>query len=187
MPAVSQTCKELRTATEERHVWFTQFKRRCTAFRQAPFRSRTKELRLHSTAELKSWTIEQARTDALWLRNGITNKLNFQTIRINEPEDGQYLTVLLLPGGEYLVAPTTNKDILLKKIERGDDVGDLEWVLADVARRSPPSPEASWFSDELFTDTTCEYPLIAYHTWRDTRCVTSFMGFALRVRCSYKF
>jgi hypothetical protein len=187
LPAVPQTCKELRTATEERHVWFTQFKRRCAAFRQPPFRSRTKELHLHSTAQLKSWAIKQARTDALWLRNGITNKLNLQTVRINEQEDGQYLNVLLLPGGEYLVVLTTDKDILLKKIEREDDVGDLEWVLADVARSSPPSPEASWFSDEVFTDTTCEYPLIAYDNWRDTRCVTSFMGFLLSVRRSHRF
>ena len=124
---VNQTCKELHIATEERHVWLAQFKRRCTPFRQAPFQSRTKELYMHSTAQLKSWTIQQARTDALWLQNEDTiDNLKFQNVRINDPEDVQYESTFLLPGGEHLVVFTTDGDIILKRIERGNSIGDPE-------------------------------------------------------------
>ena len=166
-----QTCKDLRTATEERHVWLTQFKRSCTAFRQAPFHSRTKELHIRSTAQLKSWTIQQACTDALWLQNeGTDDDLKLQHVVINDPENLKYLGIFLLPGGEHLVALTI-EGIILKKIERGNEIGDPEWVLSDVARCSPPSPEAECI-DMVFTDTVCEYPLIAFGGLEDPKYAT---------------
>ena len=169
-----QTCKELRAATEERHVWLTQFKRHCAAFRQAPFHSRTKELHVHSTAQLRSWTIQQTRTDALWLQGeGPKSSLKLQTVRTNKPQGVGYLDTFLLPGGEHLVAFTTNGDIILKKIERGNDSGNSDWVLTDVARCSLSSSGPVKFSVKVFTDTVCEYPLIAFHNWEDARYVTS--------------
>jgi hypothetical protein len=169
----SQTCKELRTAMEERHVWLTQFKRRCAAFRQAPFHSRTKELHVHSTAQMKLWTIQQARTDALWLQNEDTNdNLKLQIIRNNGPEDFHYLPILPLPGGEHLVVFTANGDIILKI----EEIGNSEWVLADVARCSPQSSGTPNWSNG-FTDTICEHPLIIYHNRGGSKVSHLIYGF----------
>ena len=138
--------------------------------------SRTKELHAHSTAQLRSWATQQARVDVLWPRNrGTDNNLNLQSIYINDPEDVEYVFTFLLPGGEHLVIFTAYGDIILKRIEWGNDIGDSEWVLADVARCSPPSSELAWpeCPVKVFTDTICEYPLITYHNWEDARCVAS--------------
>ena len=85
------------------------------------------------------------------------------------------MTALLLPGGEHLAVLTEDDEVILKKIEWGNDIGNLKWRLTDVAICPSPSPEASCF-EALFTDTICEYPLIAYHNTGDARCVTSFVG-----------
>ena len=145
------------------------------AFRKAPFHSRTKELLAHSTAHLKSWTIQQARTDALWLQNEDTDdNLELQEVHLNHPEGVQYQGIFLLPGGEHLVLLTEDNAAILKKIERGDDIGDSGWGLVDVAVCLPPSPDAE-FIEEVFTDTICEYPLIVYHHPEIARYVTSFV------------
>ena len=179
-----QTCKGLRAVTEERHLWLTQFKWCCTAFRQALFLSRTKNLHTRSTAQLKSWTIQQARTSALWQQNeGTSNCLKLQRVRIGELEDIEYKTTFLLPGGEYLAGVTTIGDIVLKKIERGNGIRGPGWVLADVARCPSPSPGARCIG-KVFTDTICEYPLIACHDRQGTRYVASFMGCSPGVRHS---
>jgi len=131
--------RHFRTATEERHVWLTQFRRCCTAFLQAPFRSRTKELRLRSTAQLESWAIQQARTDVLWVQS--KDHLEFQSVRIDEPSDIRFSTTILLPGGEYLVVFISNmadKEFVLKKIEWGNDMEYSGWLLTDVARCTLP-------------------------------------------------
>ena len=130
-----------------------------------------KDLHVYSTTQLKSWTIQQARTDVLWLQNEGTSKcLKLRRIRIKGLGDFKYKAAFLLPGGEYLVGATTIGDIVLKKIERGDG---SEWVLADVARCPPPSPGARSIG-KVFTDTICEYPLIACHDREDARYATSF-------------
>lgn len=182
---MSKTCKELRPVTEERHVWLTQFERLCAAFRQTQFHSRTKEPHVHSTAQLKSWAIQHARTDALWVQTeDADDNLALQSVRTNDPEHARYLTAILLPGGEYLVAFTTHGKFLLKKIERGNNmIGDSEWVLTDVARYTPPSLGVGECFNEVFTDTICDYPLIAYHDRdrRNARYVTSFVGCSPRV------
>lgn len=141
---------------------------------------------MHSTAQLKSWTIQQAHTDALWLQHeGTGNNLKLQSVRINDPGHVRYWFTFLLPGGEYLVV-VTHEDSILKKIERETDIGDSEWVLADVARRSSPGPEAEC-TGKVFTDTICEYPLIAYYDEEGARYPTSFTGRSLKVPCSQPF
>ena len=129
---------------------------------------------MYSTAQLKLWTIQQARTNALWLQNG--GNLGFQSVRINDPEDVQYEAILLLPGGEHLVVLTRRKDIILKKIVRENDFGDSGWVLADVASCSILNLEPPECPVKIFTDTVCEFPLITYHNWADIRYATSFLS-----------
>ena len=182
-----QTCKGFYTATEERQVWVAQFKRRCVAFRQAPFHSRTKELHAHSTAQLRSWTIQQACTDALWLQNeDADDNLKLQRIRIDDPENDHHLTVLLLPGGEHLAVLTDDDEVILKKIERGNGTGDSEWGLTNVALCLPPSPEAGCF-EAVFADTICDHPLIAYHDPEGARYATSFIILSPGARRSQGF
>lgn len=140
---------------------------------------------MHSTAQLKSWIIQQARTDAHWLQNkDADGSLEFQSIRINDPEDVQYEYIFLLPGGEHLVVLTGRKDIILKKIERENDTRDSVLVLADVVRRSLPRLEYSECPVKIFTDTICEYPLITYHNPGNARYATSLMGCPSRARRS---
>jgi hypothetical protein len=95
---------------------------------------------VHSTAQLKLWTIQQTRTDALWVRaEGTDANLSPQSVRTNDPEHTRNLITILLPDGEYLVAFTSHKKILSKNIERGNDIGCSEWILTGVARRTPSS------------------------------------------------
>ena len=72
----------------------------------------------------------------------------------------------------------TGYDIILKKIERRNDIEDSECVLSNLACYSLREQEAS--CADVFTDTSCEYPLIAYHNWKDPRCATSFVGLSPR-------
>ena len=142
---------------------------------------------MHSTAQLKSWTIQQTRTDALLVQTeGADDNLTLQSVRTNDPEHTRYSTAILLPGGEYLVAFTTHKKFLLK-IEWGNDVGDSEWVLTDVASYNPPDSGLTECFDEVFTDTICDYLLIAYNDGGNARYATSFVGCSPRVCRSQGF
>jgi len=85
------------------------------------------------------------------------------------------MTALLLPGGEHLAVLTEDRKVALQKIERGNDIGDSEWVLTHVAVCLPPSPGADCF-EVVFTDTVCEYPLIAYDDPKGIRYAPSFVG-----------
>ena len=113
------------------------------------------------------------------------DNLKLQGVRINDPEYVEYTGTFLLPGGEHVVVFASDGDIILKKFERGNDAEDSEWVLADIARCSPPNAEHAWPECPVmvFTDTICEYPLVAYHDWEDARCATSLWvthpGFAI--------
>ena len=103
------------------------------------------------------------------------DNLKLQGVRINDPEYIEYTGTFLLPGGEHVVVFASDGDIILKKFERRNDAGDSEWVLADIARCSPPNAEHAWPECPVmvFTDTICEYPLAAYHDKGDARYATS--------------
>ena len=146
------------------------------AFRQAPFRSRTRELHVHSTAQLKSWTIQQARTDTLWLQNGDTDdNLKLQSVHTNDLAG--YAATFLLPGGEHLVVFTASGEMALKKIKLETVIGGSEWVLAHVAHFFPQSPDGG-HTCKVFTDTSCEYPLITSHNCEDARYVSLSIGYS---------
>jgi len=102
--------------------------------------------------------------------------LGFQNIRVDEQSDICFSTTILLPGGDYSVVFTSNradKWFVLKKIERGNDNKYSGWRLTDVARYIPPRSGWVEYSDNVFTDTICEYPLIAYEDDGDARYAVS--------------
>jgi hypothetical protein len=89
--------------------------------------------------------------------------LEFQSVRIDKPQDIHFSVPILLPGGEYLVVFTTgmaNEELVLKKIVRGDETRCPGWLL--VARCTPPPSGRVECSDKAFTDTICKYPLTVY-------------------------
>lgn len=139
---------------------------------------------MHSTLQLKSWAIQQARLDTLWIQNEDANdNITFQNVHINDPREIRYSSTILLPGGEHLVVFTSEKEFILKKIEEGNDVGHSGLLLTDVARYSPSGSGHVDHFDKVFTDTICEYPLVAYHDKGNARYATSLWvvhpGFAV--------
>jgi hypothetical protein len=104
-----------------------------------------------------------------------TTNLKLQRVLTDDPEDIDHMATLLFPGGEYL-AMVTNECIALKKIEWGTHAEATGWVFTHVADCPLPNPKASC-TKKLFTDTICDYPLIAYHNGGDDAWyATSFMG-----------
>jgi len=111
--------------------------------------------------------------------------LEFQNIRVDNQLDICFSITILLPGGEYLVVftDTITREFVLKKIERGKDNKYSGWRLTDVARYIPPRSGQVKCSDNVFTDTICEYPLITYDDDRDARYAVSLwlahLGFTI--------
>ena len=110
---------------------------------------------------------------SLGTKEGTNANLMLQRVHISGPEDVQYWVTILLSGGEHLAVFTSNKEIVLRKIERRNGIGDSEWVLTDVGRYTQVGSESAECFDEVFTDTICEYPFITYHDKEDARHATS--------------
>ncbi|KAF9793490.1 hypothetical protein BJ322DRAFT_132105 [Thelephora terrestris] len=112
---IGMTCKVIREAAQERHVWIDQLEK---LRRENPiFKLATPPLTSLSTWELK--TLVTGRTKLRLRLNDDHDDLGFA--RKGMTIIPEHCNLLLLPGGKYLIVVQFNDIITLRRIELEDD------------------------------------------------------------------